>query len=84
MKQYSEIRPVDENGPVVCYLNGYSVTRCQFYSVLRSALRFLDMNVNEFNTHSFRIGAATSAFVNEMSEEEIKKLGRWSSKCFER
>ena len=38
----------------------------------------------KFNTHSIRIGAATSAFVNEISEEEIKKLGRWSSKCFER
>ena len=42
------------------------------------------MNVKEFNTHSFRIGAATSAFVNGKSEEEIKKLGRWTSKCFER
>jgi hypothetical protein len=37
------------------------------------------MNVNEFDTHSFRIGAATSVFVNEISEEKIKKLGRWSS-----
>ena len=42
------------------------------------------MNVNEFNTHSFRIGVATSVFVNGISEEENKKLGRWSSKCFER
>jgi hypothetical protein len=42
------------------------------------------MNANAFNTHSFRLGAATSAFVNGISEEEIKKLGRWSSKCSER
>ena len=76
LKQYFKMRPVDKNGPVVCHLNGYSVTRYQFYSVLRSALRFLNMNVKEFNTHSFRIGAATSAFVNVKSEEEIIKLGR--------
>ena len=51
---------------------------------MRSALLFLNMNVNQFNTHSCRIGAATSAFVNVKFEDEIKKLGRWSSKCFER
>ena len=60
------------------------MTRYQFYSVLRSALLFLNMSVNQFNTHSCRIGAATSAFVNVKFEDEIKKLGRWSSKCFER
>ena len=38
LKQYFKIRPVDTNGPVFCHLNGYSVTRYQFYSVLRSAL----------------------------------------------
>jgi hypothetical protein len=38
LKQYFKIRPVDTNGPVFCHLNGYSVTRYQFHSVLRSAL----------------------------------------------
>jgi hypothetical protein len=45
------------------------------------------MNVNEFNTVHIllaRICAATSASINGKSEEEIKKVGRWSSKCFER
>jgi len=40
------------------------------------------MNVNEINAHSFKIGAATSTFVNGKSEE-IKNLGRCSSACFE-
>ena len=40
------------------------------------------MNVNAINAHSFKIGAATSTFVNRKSEE-IKNLGRWSSTCFE-
>ena len=61
------------------HLNGYSVTRYQFYSVLRSALRCLNMNVNEFNTHSFRLCDATSAFVNGKPEDELKKVGHWSS-----
>jgi hypothetical protein len=32
------------------------------------------------NVNSFRIDATTSAFVYGKSEE-IKKLGRWSSRC---
>ena len=82
LKQYFTIRPVDKTDSVFCHLNGYSVTRYQFYSVLRSALRCLNMNVNAINAHSFKIGAATSTFVNRKSEE-IKNLGRWSSTCFE-
>ena len=72
-------------GQVFCHLNGYSVTRYLFYSVLRSALRFLNMNVNEFNTVHIllkRICAATSASINGKSEEEIKKVGRWVFKMF--
>ena len=37
------------------------------------------MNVNEFNTHSFRLCDATSAFVNGKPEDELKKVGHWSS-----
>ena len=82
LKLYFTIRPVDKNVPVFCHLNGYSMTRYQFYSVFRSALRCLNMNVNEVNAHSFKIGVATSTFVNRKSEE-IKNLGSWSSTCFE-
>ena len=64
LKQYFKVRPVDKNGPVFCHFNGYSVTWYQLYSVLRSVLKFLNMNVNEFNTHSFRIGSSTSEFIN--------------------
>jgi hypothetical protein len=37
------------------------------------------LNPNDFNTHSFRICAATSFSVLGKSDDEIKKLGRWKS-----
>ena len=47
-------------GPLFCHFNHKSVTRFQVSSMLKSTLRFLNLNEQDFNTHSFRIGAATS------------------------
>jgi hypothetical protein len=49
---------------------------------LKNALKFLKLNPNDFNTHSFRIGAATSFSVLGKFDDEIKKLGRWKSSAF--
>ena len=51
-------------------------------SVLKNALKFLKLNPNDFNAHSFRIGAATSFSVLGKFDDEIKKLGRWKSSAF--
>ena len=40
-------------------------------------LRLLNLNCNEFNLHSFRIGAATDLFARGISSDIIKILGRW-------
>jgi hypothetical protein len=47
-------------GALICHLNHKYLTRYQVVSVLKNALKFLKLNPNDFNTHSFRIGAATS------------------------
>ena len=83
LTNYLNNRPEGE-GPLFCHLNGKAVTRYQFYTILRSALKFINFDVNNFNTHSFKIGAATSAFLSGKSEDDIKRLGRWSSTCFQR
>lgn len=37
-------------------------------------MRFIGLNDEEYNTHSFPIGAATTASLMGTSDDEIKKL----------
>ncbi|XP_076072127.1 uncharacterized protein LOC143043832 [Mytilus galloprovincialis] len=67
-----------------CHINGKSLTRFQFQTVLNKGLKFLSLNTSRFNTHSFRIGAATSAFMSGKTENKIKTMGRWMSSSFQR
>jgi len=55
------IRRPNLQGPLFCHLNGTPVTRTQFSLVLKKALSSLQIDYGKYNTHSFRIGAATTA-----------------------
>lgn len=66
-------------GPLFCHFNHKSVTRFQDSSMLKSTLRFLNINEHDFNTHSFRIGAATSFILRGKSDDDIKQMGQWKS-----
>lgn len=81
LKNYMKIRPKIE-GPLFCHLNHKSLTRYQISSMLKSTLRFLNINDQDYNTHSFRIGAATSFFMRGKTENEIKAMGRWKSDVY--
>jgi hypothetical protein len=80
MIHYLNARPKVQ-GALFCHLNHKYLTRYQV-SVLKNALKFLKLNPNDFNTHSFRIGAATSFSVLGKSDDEIERLGRWKSSAF--
>ena len=70
-------------GPLYCHFGGSSVTRYQFSSVLNKALRAMGVsNYTSFKTHSFRISAASSYSEKGVSEQDIKRLGRWKSDAF--
>lgn len=64
--------------------NATPVTRFQFGSIFKRCLLALGLSPSEFGTHSFRIGAATVADASGLSEELVKRLGRWKSECFRR
>ena len=67
---------------LLIHLNGQPLTRSQFQGVVKKAASFLDWPVEAYSSHSFRIGAATTAALEGASEEKIMKLGRWRSAAF--
>ena len=83
LDEYLRVRP-EFDGPLFCHLNKKSLSRRQFVSVLHSALKFLGYQFDHINTHSFRIGAATYFSSIGLSDEDIKKRGRWISNSFQR
>ncbi|XP_066446920.1 uncharacterized protein [Eleutherodactylus coqui] len=70
------------DGPLLVHAAGAPLTRYQFTAVMRSCLKSLGFAPNDFGSHSFRIGAATSAFVCGLRSEEVKRVGRWKSEAY--
>lgn len=83
LHQYLLVRPCI-NGSFFCHFNHEKVTRYQVTVILKSALRFLGYNENDYNTHSFRIGTATHAAKMGKSDDEIMTIGRWKSDSHKR
>ncbi|RXN34412.1 proline and serine-rich 1-like protein [Labeo rohita] len=59
------------------------VTRFWFQKHLKSVLQSSGIPAEKFSSHSFRIGAATSAAQKGLSKQQIQTLGRWSSEAFQ-
>ncbi|XP_072041931.1 integrase/recombinase xerD homolog [Amphiura filiformis] len=78
MVRFLRVRPTGE-GPLFVHLDKSPLTRYQVNHILRKALEFGGYPSHKFSSHSFRIGAATSAAVSGFSSEEIQSLGRWRS-----
>ena len=66
------------SGPLFVFQNGVYLTRQSLSRVLKTVLKTSD----GISTHSFRIGAATTAAAMGFPRWLIKSLGRWSSDCF--
>ncbi|XP_070202936.1 uncharacterized protein [Littorina saxatilis] len=80
MEAYLRVRPCGP-GPLWKHFDGSSLTRYQFQAVLKKGASVLGWKVNRFTSHSFRIGAATTAAVNGTPMRDIMALGRWGSQA---
>jgi hypothetical protein len=60
------------------------ITISFFNSQLQLSLKCTGLNVKNYKTHSFRIGAATTAWAKGFSEEQIQQMGSWNSKTFKK
>eukprot|EP00731_Ephydatia_muelleri_P013543 Em0007g853a len=54
-----------------------------FRDTLKRILRRAGLRPSHYNTHSFRIGAATAAAIVGLPSTEIMQLGRWRSSAFQ-
>jgi len=61
-----------------------SLTRQRFYSLLFTLLNKIGLPATDYNTHSFRIGAATTAKGAGISDTHIQMLGRWQSSTYQK
>ena len=66
-------------GPLFTYTNGKYLTKRNISTMLK---RFYPSHKSTISSHSFRIGAATTAAYMGYPRWLIQKLGRWTSDCF--
>ena len=64
------------------HFGGEPLTSQHFSYKLKECIRLLGLPSTNCSSHSFRIGAATSAVMAGMSDEQIKNMGRWRSSAF--
>lgn len=70
-------------GPLFVYRDGSYLTRQRFGGAFAKALSKAGIDDRGFTTHSFRIGAATTAKAAGISDVHIKMLGRWKSDAYQ-
>ena len=67
------------SGPLFTFSDGQPLTRRRCLHYLRRSLENAGHRPEDYNTHSFRIGAASTAAHEGASESTIQHRGRWSS-----
>ena len=72
----------NDDGPLFRFRDGRYLTRQRFVSRVHEAVQLAGLDHNEFNGHSFRIGAATTAAAKGLEDSVIKTLGRWRSLAY--
>ncbi|XP_072019644.1 uncharacterized protein [Amphiura filiformis] len=75
--EFYAVRP-SQQGPFFIHFGGDPLT-FQFNHILRQGIKAIGLSPRDFSSHSFRIGAATTAFLCGIPEERIKEMGRWKS-----
>lgn len=68
-----------KNGPLFTFADGTFLTRRRLNNILHKALPCSNRPIT---SHSFRIGAATTAAAAGYPRWLIQQLGRWNSDCF--
>ncbi|XP_078354436.1 uncharacterized protein LOC144639048 [Oculina patagonica] len=82
MHRYLAHQPSRSATPLYLFSTGQFLTRDKVTSILRILLQRLGFATERYASHSFRIGAATTAAEAGLPSWLIQTLGRWSSNCY--
>ena len=83
MQHYLKLRG-QSPGPLFINPDGTPVHRLHFTRQLKLVLSITGHNPANFNGHSFRIGAASTAAAKGLSDAQIQYMGRWNTNAFRR
>jgi len=82
LKKYLSRRSIGGASPLYVFESGAYLTRAKVTSTLHILPQRLSIPTELYASHSFRIGAATTAAEAGLPPWLIQTLGRWSSNCF--
>jgi hypothetical protein len=71
-------------GPVFMTVAGVAMPRKVFTANIVACLKYCDLSLSHYKSHSFRIGAASFAAENGLSDAQIHLLGRWKTNAFQK
>lgn len=71
-------------GQLFWHFNKSPLTRYQFTAVVKKSLNARNIPTEGISSHSFRIGACTHFALLGVPDENLMKMGRWSSSAYQR
>jgi len=83
MKQYLAMR-TQGAGQLFWHFDKSPLTRYQFSAVVKKSLLAKNVSSQGITSHSFRIGACTHFAMAGFSDEDLMKMGRWTSSAYQR
>ena len=82
MQQYLQLRKQGGYGPHFIWFSGHYLTCEALSRVLKELTAAASLDPTSFSSHSFRIGAATTAAETGLPDWLIQSLGRWKSNTY--
>ena len=84
VQSYVALRRGQPPSPAFVFEDGSYLTRQRLTTSLRELLLAAGLDPDHYASHSFRIGAATTAASAGLPDWQIQAMGRWSSDCYRR
>ena len=72
------------NTALFSFMDGSSISRQFFSDQLKLSLTWANLDNHKYKSHSFWIGAATTAAMLGITEDKIQSMGMWNSNAFKK